>query len=125
MREPNVMELLLRRPTPENVSVVLRLAKSMARPAAISSMQAARPERGKDQQPLEVTVRPTNAHGGRTRYAGGGRAKKTVEADAAALMNAAAKAKKQIDSRTENILNLPDESVVKALRAARATGGRA
>jgi len=125
MRDPKVMELLLRRPTPENVSLVMSLAKSMARPAAISSMQAARPERDEDRQPLEVTVRPTNAHGGRTRYAGGGRAKKTVEADAAALINAATKAKKQIDSRTENILNLPDESVVKALRAARATGGRA
>lgn len=252
MREPKVMEMLLRKPTPENVGLVMQLAKSAARPAAISTMQAVRPEAEQkaaggratyadggmpfsgrvvsnpmrphdlreangigpqaqsrawniSTKPVEIapgvlvsggmggqsmegpgvrgnasgytaelvapnlfgverltgragvnTMRGLGVSGGvsygdnaenvslnadrmepqhgkaqsqimaryNKRFASGGRAKRNIDADVKALMNAAARAKKQIDSRTENILSMPDEAVVKALRSARAVGGR-
>jgi len=126
MRNPAVMQRLLQKPTPENINLVLELGKRLARPAGYAAMQQARPE-----EPTTIDVgtgRVLPETGSRTGFARGGAkrllpasaSKKRVDADAKALVSAAAKAKKKIDGHTENILNMPDEAVVTALRVAKA-----
>ncbi len=79
--------------------------------------------REKDASPInEITVRPAQtsrgqAAGGRIGRATGGRTNGMMTAEM--LMQAAHAAKKKINKTTEEILNAPDEAVVKALSVAK------
>jgi hypothetical protein len=72
-------------------------------------------EEEKEQQPTQTTK--GKAYGGRMSRATGGRTNGPLTAEM--LFQAAHAAKKKISKTTEEILNAPDEAVVKALHVAK------